>query len=288
MTLDDALSCGDVIKVVVRDGYYVYDEKSSNLDVHYGLTVKFKNLNGTHASDVGILLENLKREQQWTVETTEKDTGDIGLLFKWHSNFTGDTSKGLELINRESNTGYSALFDEKARIEQGRILDYISEDDKTNITDLSQYDADLLILYLEAKRFQDPKRPGEEVIGILQDGVDPVLSNASGDGISSNSLIAALIKSVQGLTALVKQLYAKRIFEYEYIDEVVIPIVLLIGATTEESEGTENVNYTINHYKFETEESEGTETVIDIETVGRAESIAEDSNLEDKDNEYIQ
>ncbi len=268
MTLDDALSCGDVIKVVVRDGFYTYDEKASSLDVHYGVSVRFKNLNGSNSSDVGILLENLKREQQWTIETNEKQTGDVSLLFKWKSNVDGTTSSGLEIRNRDSNKGYSAIFDEKARIEQGRILDYITSADKDNITDLSQYDADLLVLYLEAKRFQDPKRPNEEVIGILQDGVDPVLSNADGEGISSNSLIAALIKSVQGLTALVKQLYAKRVFDYEYIEESAIPFILLIGAATEWGDIEENVNYVI--------------------TQGHAESIVEGSDGSDTANEDIQ
>lgn len=287
MTLDDALSCGEIIKVVVKDGYYVYNESNVNEDVHYGLTVNIKNLNGAHRSDVGVRLRNNKREQEWTIETEENTTGDVGIALKWTGALL-EHNTGLKIYQRESSKGYKAIFDDKSRIEQGRLLEAVDVADKINIQDLGQQEADELVLYTEAKKFEDTKLPGEVVAGIMHNGVDSLLTNGANDGISANSLIAALVKSVQGLTALVKALYAKRVGEREYIVESCIPIVLLIGSEVVESHGTEHVNYTINHYKFLEETGQTIETIDDIQTVGTAQSLVENAEGADADNADVQ
>ena len=287
MTLDDALSCGEVIKVVVKDGYYVFDEASSTNDVHYGLTVNFKNMNGSHRSDVGWLLRNGKREQEWAGETYELSTGDVGFALRWKGTL-GAESTALEIYNRESLKGYKIIFDERARILQGRYLDHINEDDKVNIEELPQYEADMITLYLEAKKFEDAARPGEVVAGITHNGVDSLITDEDNSGISPNSVIAAMAKTIQGMMALIRQLYARRVFEYEYIQETAIPIVLLIGWATEETHGTEKVNYVINHHVTVTESGQTEEIIDDIEVVGTAYSIQEDTEGSEAANEYVQ
>lgn len=287
MTLDDALSCGEVIKVVVKDGYYTFDEASSTLDVHYGLTVNFKNLNGSRRSDVGWLLRNGKREQEWYGETRELPTGDVCFVLRWKG-LLGAESTALELYNRESLKGYKAIFDERARIVQGRYLDHINEDDKVNVQELSQYEADKITLYLDAKKFEDSARPGEVVAGITHNGVDPLITDEDNSGISPNSVIAAMAKTIQGMMALIRQLYAKRVFEYEYIEEVAIPIVLLIGWTSEETHGTETVHYVINHHITVSEDGKSEEIVDDIEVVGTAYSIQENTEGSEAANKNVQ
>jgi len=280
MTLDDALSCGRIVKVLVKEGFTSYEEASSGLDVRYGLKVRFKNLNGSAKSDVGILLENVKREQSWKIETTEKDSGDVGFKLRWTglngSNIT-ETQDVLEISTRESLTGFSATFDRKAKIERGRFLDYIAVADKDNITPLTVEEADAITLYLAPKKFKDPKKPTEEVIGIFQDGVDPLISNVDGEGISSNAILAALVRSVQDMKVLISQLYAKRVFEYAYVSESTLAIVLMIGLGNEVSQGTENTNYVITRVKSVSEETNVDEIVVDIETVGIAQVVVENT-----------
>jgi len=245
MNLDDALSCGEVIKVRVREGFYAYEETQSNLNVRYVLVARFNNTKNSHRSDVGILLENIRKLQQWTVETKEDTSSDVSLVIKWRSNFYGTTNPGFEIYQRDSNKGYSALFDNKARIEQGRILDYLYSGDKEDIRDLAQIEADLIVANLEPKKFKDPKRQNEEVVGILQDNVNSLLSNTEGEGISSNSILAALVKSVQGLTTLVRALYAKKIGEYSRVSESIVCEKIKVGLTMEDGNIEEKVSYTI-------------------------------------------
>lgn len=280
MTLDDALSCGRIIKVVVKEGFSSYEEASSGLDVRYGVNVRFKNLNGSAKSDVGILLENVKREQSWRLETSERDSGDVGLKLRWHglnSANTPETQDVLEFTTRESLTGFSAVFDRKAKIERGRVLDYIAVADKDNIVPLTVDEADAITLYLSPKKFKDPKKPNEELIGIFHDGVDSVLSNEEGTGISSNAILAALVRSVQDMKVLISQLYARRVFEYSYVSEVTLAIVTKIGLGNETMEGTESTSYVITRVKSTLEGIETSELVTDISTVGTVQVVTENT-----------
>ena len=244
-------------------------------------------MNGSHRSDVGWLLRNGKREQEWSGETSELQTGDVGFAIRWKG-LLGAENTALELYNRESLKGYKAIFDERARIVQGRYLDHINEDDKVNVQELSQYEADRITLYLDSRKFEDSARPGEVVAGITHNGVDPLITDEDNTGISPNSVIAAMAKTIQGMMALIRQLYAKRIFEYEYIEEVTVPVILLIGWATEETHGTEKVSYVINHNVTVSEDGQTEEIVDDIEIVGTAYSIQEDTEGSEVANEDVQ
>ena len=264
MTLDDALSCGRIIKAVVKEGFSSYEAASSGVDVRYGVNVRFKNLNGAAKSDVGILLENAKREQSWRLETSESASGDVGFKLRWHGlsgPTTIETQDVLWLTTRESLTGFSAVFDRKAKIERGRVLDYIAVADKDNIVPLTVDEADAITLYLAPKKFKDPKKPNEGVIGIFHDGVDSVLSNEDGTGISSNALLAALVRTVQDMKVLLSQLYAKRVFEYSYMSEVALATITKIGLGNEILGGTESTSYIITRVKSTLEDMETSELV---------------------------
>jgi len=285
MTLQDALSCGRIVKILVKESYNTFEEASSGNDVRYGVSLRFKNLNGAAKSDVGILLENVKREQSWFIETAEQDSGDVGLTVKWrglvNSSNTVEVINSLELRTKESLKGDLAVFNTKARIERGRVLDYIHSQDKTDISDLTAEEAERVTLYLEPKKFKDVKNADEEIIGIFHDNVDPLVSNQQGNGISSNAILAALVKTVQELKVLVSQLYAKRVNDMALIQESCIPIVLMIGLGNETLEGTESTSYVITRTKSVLESTENEEIVLDIETVGTAKVVNEDSENEE-------
>jgi len=290
MNLDDALSCGRIVKVVVKEGYTTLEEGASSTDVRYGVSLSFKNLNGTKASDVGIRLENLKREQQFLIETKESPSADVGLIVKWrgltNSNIVAEVDV-VEFTTRESIEGYSAVFDKKAKVERGRFIDFLPGSDKIDISPLSTYDADNITLYLQPKRYKDVKKPTEELIGLFHDEVSPLISTEGG-GISSNAVLAALVTSVQEIKSLMSQLYAKRIVSYSYMYEKTFAIITKIGLGNLESHGQEFTNVIVGKYNFEAEGGQTQELHTSIVTVGTVGSNIQNSEINEIVVPYIQ
>jgi hypothetical protein len=263
MTLDDALSCGRIIKVVVKESYNTSEEANSTQDVRYGMRLSFKNLDNSHLSDVGMILENKRRKQFITLETSEDAAGDVGATMRWvgvDNNNQVHLEKLVQITTAGSVKGFSCRLGDSFKTERGRSLDILRESDKTIVGELTAQRANEITLNLKPKIFTDPKEPTEELVGIFEDGVDPLITSLGG-GISPNSIIAALVKTVQELKEKMSQLFAHRDTETSTIREIVVPVITTIGMSNETS--------TIE------------EVVVDIKTVGTVQSTTEDATIEE-------
>ena len=280
MTLEDALSCGLIPKVVVKQGYTATESAPNGSDVRYGLRLEFNNTTAGKESDIGVILTNLQRGASWTLETASAVDASVGIAMKFTS--TADASQnytGFEIISRHSNTGYSAVFDEKASIENGRLVEYVAETEKVNVSPLGVDEAKALLLAINPKKFADSTRPTEEVVGVTHDGINPLLSTSVGDGVAPNALLAIAITAMHQMYALIAELYAKKVVEREYIREGTIPYINKYPIANEQADTIDSNSYFIVRNKPSVEDSNISDSQVVIIT--QPQTVSEDSNISD-------